>query len=542
MPDKKDTMQKLVLSLKRQTILADISQNLLSLDNFADKINESLKIIGNHSGFSRLYIFEDSEDGSSTSNTFEWCNEGIKPQIDELQDIPYEIIPSWKKILNEKGKVFAQNIYELPDDIIAILEPQGIKSILVLPLCVQNKFFGFVGFDECVTNRSWESKEIDLLRTVAGIFSNSFERLIYQRKLKESEIRLKLAIESTGAGLWDWNIKTGHVYFSDTWLKMKGYKRGDLEPHVSTWEGLLHPDDRAGVIANLKKHLSGDAEIYEATHRMHNKNGQWSWMLDKGRVIEYDKKGAPLRAVGMHIDITEQKLREAELEKLNATKDKLFSIIAHDLRGPIGTIMQVSEYLADNDNLSTIEIRNFLQSQKQLTRSTFRMLDNLLNWAKLNRDAIRVNAENFSLKELIQINYHEMEFALRKKNIVFENIENDAYFAFADREMINIVIRNLLSNSLKFTHAGGRIWVEITKNEDFYAVKICDNGVGIAEEDIIKILSDSKYHSSYGTNYEKGSGIGLKLCKNFVEMNRGKLTIESEAGKGTCMVFTVPAV
>lgn len=141
--------EKLKNSLKQQTLLSDISQNLIWLDDFNSKINKTLELIGKQTDVSRVYIFEDNIEGTETRNTFEWCNTDITAQIQDLQHVIYEIIPSWKSILNTEGKIFSTNIKELPKDLFDILEPQEIKSVLIFPLFVQNRFFGCIGFDEC---------------------------------------------------------------------------------------------------------------------------------------------------------------------------------------------------------------------------------------------------------------------------------------------------------------------------------------------------------------------------------------------------------
>jgi len=166
-------IEKLLL---QQEILSDIAIELNSLDHFDIRINNTLKRIGQHTDVSRVYIFEDQSDGLATDNTFEWCNTGIEPQLDQLKDIPYEIIPSWKKILFEKGRVYSENISQLPQDIRGVLEPQGIISIIVYPLYKNGVFFGFIGFDECIKIRKWSRSELELLRTISAIIANTFGR------------------------------------------------------------------------------------------------------------------------------------------------------------------------------------------------------------------------------------------------------------------------------------------------------------------------------------------------------------------------------
>ncbi|MFP4289297.1 MAG: PAS domain-containing protein [Bacteroidales bacterium] len=172
--DKKQSELLLKQNLRQQELLSEIALEINSLESFSSRISSILKKIGEHTGVSRVYIFENKCE--TTSNTFEWCNHGVTPQINDLQEVPFEAIPSWISILNEYGLVYSENIAELPEDLKIVLEPQGIKSIIVYPLTVKKSFFGFIGFDECVRPKHWTKSELELLRTVSGIIANAFER------------------------------------------------------------------------------------------------------------------------------------------------------------------------------------------------------------------------------------------------------------------------------------------------------------------------------------------------------------------------------
>ncbi|MBK9392342.1 MAG: GAF domain-containing protein [Bacteroidetes bacterium] len=135
---------------------------------FDQRMNNIMEKIGVHTDVSRVYIFENSADGLQSNNTYEWCNVGVTPQKDELQNVPYEIIPSWKKQLLGEGRVYSEDISDMPEDLKLILEPQEIKSIVVYPLFKMGEFFGFIGFDECTRNKKWSKSELEFLRTVSG--------------------------------------------------------------------------------------------------------------------------------------------------------------------------------------------------------------------------------------------------------------------------------------------------------------------------------------------------------------------------------------
>ncbi len=185
----KENEKKLEQNLRQQELLSEIALELNCVDNVEGRINSVLDKIGNHTGVSRVYIFEDSQDGLETSNTFEWCNAGIKPQRDQLQRLRYEAFPSWKGLLLTQGRVYFENISILPEDLKSFLEQLDIKSIVVYPVYVHEKYFGFIGYDECSHTKSWNRSELELLRAISGIIGNTFERKIMQKSILDERDR-----------------------------------------------------------------------------------------------------------------------------------------------------------------------------------------------------------------------------------------------------------------------------------------------------------------------------------------------------------------
>lgn len=512
----------------------------MSLDDFDNKIKKTLEIIGKQTNASRAYIFEDNLQGTATSNTFEWCNTDVSPRIHDLKKVLYAQIPSWRSLLNREGRIFSNNISDLPPDVFAMLKPLGAKSVLVFPLFVQNRFWGFIGFNECKIEKNWEKEEVELLRSVSGIISNFFDRHIYQKQLIESEIRQKFAIENTQAGLWDWNIQTGELFVNDTWCKMIGYTKDEIEPNVKSWEERVHPEDIQMVFQQLNDHIAGKTEYYQSIHRFLKKSGDWMWVIDKGKLIEFDNDHQPKRAIGTHIDIDNHKRIENDLRNINATKDKLFSVIAHDLRGPIGSMMQISEMMSDEDELDKETLSEFLDSQKELSKSTFQLLENLLSWARYNSEQINYNPKTIDLNSIIDENIINIKFSASQKDITIIADYSESFRAYADEDMVRLIIRNLLSNALKFTSNEGFIRIEIENNINYVEIRVIDTGKGISEDNIEKILSDDQFYSTRGTANEKGTGLGLKLCKSFVAQNKGEFKINSKLDIGTSFSFTLP--
>lgn len=183
--------EELLYNLRQQELLSEIALDLNKYIEFERSIQLVLEALLHHTQVSRIYIFENVDNGLACSNTFEVCNTGIEPQINNLNYVPYEVVPYWEVTLREKGVIFSENISELPADVREILEPQEIKSILVYPIYVNGENFGFIGFDECVEYKHWKKSDLELLRAVSGIIGNAYERELVRKSLVLKNEELK---------------------------------------------------------------------------------------------------------------------------------------------------------------------------------------------------------------------------------------------------------------------------------------------------------------------------------------------------------------
>lgn len=534
-----ETLRRSEYLFNQQKVLSDVTQLLGSGYNLSASLNSILKILGEHTGVSRVYIFENDSSNQITSNTYEWCNEFITPQIELLQNTPYEIIPSWKELLLNNGFIFSENISELPQDIRDVLEPQEIKSILIYPITVEGNFYGFIGFDECKRNKIWEKEELALLKTVSNVLSNSFERREYLERLKSSEIRLKMAIESANEALWDWNFQSGELYLNENWYKMSGYTSEELSGLSNLWYRFIDKEDLPNVIDNWNRHISGETEFYEQINRIVTKEGSKKWVITKGMVVKRDKDGNPLRAVGIQADITEQKEREEELRKLVATRDMYFSIIAHDLRGPIGSFAGLTEMM-NTSSLDKESEKEIISELAKLSKSTFELLENLLIWARSQRGDVALNLTQINLSTLVEIVLSPLKTLAQQKNILLINEVKDGTTVFADSEALSLIIRNIVSNSIKFTKSGGRVLVSSKKRDSLMEISIIDNGIGMPKEVADRLFTSDGYQTRRGTDNEKGSGLGLMMSSEFVKRMGGEIKVESIENIGTRVCFTVP--
>ena len=241
--------------------------------------------------------------------------------------------------------------------------------------------------------------------------------------------------------------------------------------------------------------------------------------------------------------VLEQQVKErtAELEQANASKDKFFSIIAHDLRVPFTGLLGMTEIFSENlANFTQEEIKEGLDSLQHTAQTVYTLLENLLTWSRLQRGIIEYFPQDIFLEEIAQYNVSLFSSNAEQKQIALTQVISPDIQAYADQNMINTALRNLISNAIKFTDKGGSITVSATEDEEVVEVTVSDTGTGIKAEDLEKLFRIDVKYSHIGTSGEQGSGLGLILCKELVEKNGGNIWVESEVGKGTTFRFTIP--
>lgn len=233
-------------------------------------------------------------------------------------------------------------------------------------------------------------------------------------------------------------------------------------------------------------------------------------------------------------------LSEKNLKQMNATKDKFFSIISHDLKNPFTSLMSISDMLDVNYEATDEEDKRYAVKRiNNSVRHIYSLLENLLTWSSSQRGKICFDSEDFDLSALIAENVNLYRMGAERKGISIINQIKDKVIAHGDRNTINTVIRNLAGNAVKFTSAGGTITFAISGKEDYWKVSVKDTGVGISTENLKHLFRIDKKLKTEGTEGEKGTGLGLVICKEFVEKNKGTIGVKSEEGKGTEFWFTV---
>jgi PAS domain S-box-containing protein len=395
-----------------------------------------------------------------------------------------------------------------------------------------------------------ENNEVDFFVTTIQDVTSLIET---EKELKYNETRLNLAIESAYEGMWDWNIKTGDVIFNHIWAEMLGYSLDEIEPNLNTWDKLLHPDDREHTMKALQKHLDGKIDRYESEHRLKTKSGEYKWILDRGKVIEWDENDKPLRAIGTHLDISRQKeieneLKEAKEKAENADKLKtaFLANMSHEIRTPMNGIVGFTELLRKK-NFNTEKRNRIFNIIQSSSKQLLQLINDIVDISKIESNQLNIYYEKFYIDDLLNELFEITMLSLQKLQ-KDQNIDlildlpdkNNPLEIYSSIGRLRQTISNLVNNAIKFTERG-HITIGYKKTDnDFIEIFVEDTGIGISDEGK-KIIFDRFMQATTETarNYG-GTGLGLFITKQLVMMLNGQIHLESEEYKGSKFTIKIP--
>lgn len=373
----------------------------------------------------------------------------------------------------------------------------------------------------------------------------AIERKRIDEKLRRSEERFRSTFEQAAVGL-------AHVSLVGDWLRVNGKLSEILgfspdELLTRNCLEMTHPDDLPEDARNIDLLLKYKTKTYTIEKRYQHKKGHYVWCQLTRSLVE-ESPEAPKYFLSVIEDISRRKNTELallnseqKLRELNASKDKFFSIVAHDLRSPFSALLGFSEYMSNHiEELTPDEVKDFSFRIYKSLNSLLKLIENLLQWARIHTGKMEFSPGRFHLNELIDeiLNIYNMN--ARRKNIHILCSLSEGYDVYADKDMMDSVLRNLMSNAIKFTSSGGEIEILARRSNGFVEVSVRDTGIGISKEDMERMFRIDENMTREGTDKEKGTGLGLVLCREFVEMNKGKISVESEPGKGSTFRFTIP--
>ena len=445
--------------------------------------------------------------------------------------------------VNELIGVSVQKLHppEMRDEAASVISEMVAGNLEVCRIPLYTKNGENIPVETKVIHGEWNKK-----KALYGISRDITERIKTEETLRKSEFRWKFALEGMGDGVWDWNISNNEVYFSDQWKTMLGYNKFEISNNFQEWKDRVHPDDIEQCLFDIQQHIDGKTDIYVNEHRLKCKNGEYKWILDRGKVMEYSAGQKPERMIGTHTDITQRKNFEVQLQKameqereLNILKSRFVSTASHEFRTLLASILMLSDIiLTYQESMEPSNVFEKVESIKTQTIQLTNIVNNVLNLSKLKEGKVNFNPKVNNIISIINEIIADFNSTLKSDKILsfsssFQNLTMNI-----DKQMIFQSVNNLISNALKYSGENPKILIELAENENEIMLSISDNGIGIPLEDHKFIFTP--FFRAGNVKTIQGNGLGLSIVKEFIHLHGGEITFESVIQQGASFTLHFP--
>ncbi len=546
-------VQKIIdQQLQLQDLLINISSTYINidLDQVENTINKSLQELGKFVGADRAYIFDYDFESNTTSNTYEWCEDGATPEFDNLQNISLDFMPQWVEKHRQGLPFYIPNIELLPDEgpesLRGVLEPQGIKSLITIPMISYSKLIGFVGFDSVKEKHEYSEKEMKLLSLFAQMLINIFDRKRKENLLTKQEEKYRNIIANMNLGLMEVMPDETIIFANQSFCEMSGYTLEELKGHKAT-KFLLNDDDLN--ILNEKHTLRqrGQSDSYELAVK--NKQGEIRWWFISG-APNYNDRNELIGSIGIHLDITDQKRLEKELEKAKLqaeeasnAKETFLANMSHEIRTPLNAIIGMIRELGREE--LTPKQNSYVSHSETAARHLLTIVNNILDMSKIEAGELIIDAKEFSLMSVIGNVISILHSKAQEKKLELNyHISPDIKPALiGDSGRVRQILINLVGNAIKFTDTG-RIDLSVKvkhTNQYFQQLKfeIKDTGIGMSNGFLSQIFNKFSQEEGLTARRYEGTGLGMTITREMIHLMGGELDIKSEKGIGTTVIFNL---
>lgn len=378
---------------------------------------------------------------------------------------------------------------------------------------------------------------------IIGVFANvedKTDEYITKIEKESSDEKYRILANNASDIVIVINYNLDVLYVSPSCYTITGYTPEEFK-ELKGYD-IIYKEDIEFSYQLGRKIMKGESKRSDI--RMNKKNTEYLWVDVEGKPITYNNQACILLTAR---DISDRKRYEEkiqdqndELRQLNKTKDKLFSIISHDLKNPLNNILGFSRLLINDKTINANEkLLGFINHIHQAADRLHILLENLLNWSRTQLGSIQYIPDEINIQKLVHENLLSAKMLAKNKNIQIENKIPEGTTAYFDKSLISVVIMNLLTNAIKFSHENCFITISSYQKDDILEICVEDHGIGIEEENLPKLFSNENF-TTPGTNNEKGTGLGLGIVKEFVELNKGEIWVNSTRNMGTKFYFTLP--
>lgn len=553
-----------ILQNNLRNLLMDIASEFINvpLEEVDASIQKALEDLAVFVDADRSYIFDYDWEKQVSNNTYEWCAEGISPEIENLQHIPLNLMGDWALRHSNGETVYIPNLFDLPEDDITrqMLGLQNIKSLLAVPMMIQGKCIGFVGFDSVRQFHHYSLADQQLLHVFAQVLTNvrirkeMIDKLVLaKQKIEDSERKLKQSQNIAKLGAWELDMKTRIFTLNDNFYSLyhtNVSEMGGYELTVEQYaEKFLFPEEVQLVLEEVEHAIRATDPNFSRyfEHKIRFYEGSTGYIAIKYFIIK-DSMGQTIKTYGVNQDITEKKLMELDLmrakdkaEESSRLKTAFLNNISHEIRTPLNGILGFAD-LFMTEGLTYDDKVQYYTILQQSTNRLLQTITDIMDNAELIAKTIIPRYEEVHIASMInnQVEKLQARCQLKKIGLLVQVPERLATLVVrTDEALLGKVFQQLLDNALKFT-AAGSITVGCVENGAFLRFFIHDTGKGIASDKLEAVFEPFFQEDISMTRSFEGSGLGLSIAKGILEILGGRTELASEQGKGTTVYFEIP--
>lgn len=544
--------QSLEQERRLQEALIDIASTYINLDpkDVENTINSSLKKMGLFVSADRAYIFDYNFEAETTSNTYEWCAEGISPEIENLQDVPMSFFPQWVEQHQKNQPFYIPDVDALNEDtdggLKGVLQPQGIKSLIAIPMLDGTELISFVGFDSVQQHYDYSEKEQRLLFLFGQMLINIRNRQKWDNQLRLQEEKYRNIIANMNLGLLEVDLNDIIQYANQSFCDMSGFDLAELKGKRAA-ELLLPEEQRQKVYSKSKDRLVGITDSYEL--EVFDKKGEQHFWFVSG-APNYNDKGQLIGSIGVHLDITAQKKLERELaqaknfaESATKAKELFLANMSHEIRTPLNVIIGMIRQLTKES--LTADQHFYVKQSESSAKHLLTILNNILDLAKIESGDMEIVKNPFSPSALAHNVHSIMSSQAKDKNLDFSISISPLVkpVVEGDETRLRQVLINLLGNAIKFTDQGSVTLSvnHLAENESSQTLcfEVKDTGIGMSQEFITKIFDKFSQEQNTSNRKYEGTGLGMAISNDLIQLMGGSMQVESTKNEGTRCRFTL---